>query len=95
MCVGRIGGQEHGSSGRTLRSSTGPRRRGAPKPMRGRADPRVLTAKISRAESAAALLDLVDKEVDDSLNEFHLSAAFSRLAKFSQRRQLSPKLGCC
>ena len=49
-----------------------------------------LTSSISKARSTAAILNLLGKEVDgDIFNEFHMSAAFSRLAKFSQRRKLS------
>ena len=52
---------------------------------------KVLTVELSRAAPAAAILNLAGKEVDGSIfNYFHMAATLSRLAKFSQRRQLSP-----
>ena len=53
--------------------------------------PRLLTSKISKATSAAAILKIVGEEVDNEVfNDFHMSAAFTRLARFSKRRQLRP-----
>ena len=57
----------------------------------GEAEAKELTTKLSRAAPAAAILSLVDKEVDGSIfNYFHMAATLNRLGKFSQRRQLSP-----
>ena len=64
-------------------------RQGGPGLKRQGSDPRLLTFRISKAECAAEILELVAAELDNSnFNDFHLSAAFSRLAKFSQKRQL-------
>ena len=53
-------------------------------------NPRVLTSKISSAESAAKILELVGREVDGEVfNDFHMSAAFTRLAKLSRERKIS------
>ena len=65
------------------------RRRAEQSPRSLGPNPRVLTSKISKAESAASILKVVGEEVDHEVfNEFHLSAAFTRLARFSKRRQL-------
>ena len=57
----------------------------------GEGEARKLTTKLAKAEPAAAILSLVDKEVDGSIfNYFHMAATLNRLAWFSQRRQLSP-----
>ena len=57
--------------------------------------PRMLTSKISKAQSAAAILELVDTEVDGQIfNEYHMSAAFTRLSKFSRRRMLTAADAC-
>ena len=85
---------------RTARAVREPRGRGQ-KPLiggggRGGGDggesaAKVLTAELSRAAPASAILSLAGKEVDGSIfNYFHMAATFSRLAKFSQRRQLGP-----
>ena len=68
-------------------------RRGATrKPQGPEPDPRVLTSQISQAESAAAVLEIVGKEVDGQVfNEVHMSVTCSRLAKFSQRGRLSQR----
>ena len=56
---------------------------------RGPDPARVLTSKICEAKSAASILELVAAQVDNNVfNDFHLSAAFTRLAKLSKRRQL-------
>ena len=74
---------------RTARS-VGERRQSQQSPRNRGPNPRVLTSKIAKAESAAAILKLVSAEMDSDLfNDFHLSVSFSRLAKFSQRNQLS------
>ena len=65
------------------------RRRAEQSPRSRGPNPRVLTSKISKAESAASILEVVGEEVDNEVfNDFHMSAAFTRLAKFSKRRQL-------
>ena len=52
-------------------------------------DPKLLTARISKAKSAARLLKLIGQEVDSKVfDHIHLAAAFSRLAKLGQTHQL-------
>ena len=73
---------------RTIRAVRERRRSASNSKSRG-ADPRVLTSQISQAKSAAAILNLVGREVDGEVfNEFHMSAAFTRLARFSRQRKM-------
>ena len=52
-------------------------------------DPKLLTARISKAKSAARLLKLIGQEVDSKVfDHIHLAAAFSRLAKLKHTPQL-------
>ena len=81
---------------RRTASAAAQQRSRAPNSRSHEPDPRILasknlTSKISRAKSASQILQLVGEEVDGEVfDDYHISASFSRLAKFSQRQKLSP-----
>ena len=76
--------------GRSPRSSRGPR-----SPSDTETAQRKLTSQLADVPSAQQLLDILDRELDGQLlNKFHISAAFTRLARhkkgFDRAMQQSP-----
>ena len=74
-----------------LRGSAPPRnRQGSAKSKDNKGDdPRILTSKIKKAETAAELLGVLDAAVDSSMfNHIHASAACTSLAAFNQKGKL-------
>ena len=74
-----------------LRGSAPPRNRQGSRKSRGSKgdDPRILTSKIKKAETVAALLGVLDSAVDSPIfNHIHASAACTSLAAFNQKGML-------
>ena len=58
-------------------------------------DPLVLPYKISQAQSATTILDMIGKEVDGEMfNDINMSTTSTPLAKFNQRRKLIKAWRC-
>ena len=57
----------------------------------GQEDPKILTSKMCKAKSAAELLAFAAKNVDSrDFNTYHVSAVFSKIAKFKKLNKLDP-----
>ena len=64
-------------------------RRQAPGRSNAEKEARALTSRITKASSAAELLDLLGQQVRSTIfNEYHLTAFMTRLARFKRGRQL-------